>query len=124
MRAAAGTYLFALGSDQVIDATTQGGIARLINHSCAPNCYSRVITLRWPAGQLPPGGSATAMCPATGELLSHHVVIAALQDIPAGQEFTYDYQFSGKDTLACACGAATCRGVVNIDIPSPMAALR
>jgi histone-lysine N-methyltransferase SETD1 len=105
----------------VIDATTQGGIARLINHSCAPNCYSRVITLRWPQGQGPPEGSATTTCAATDELLSHHVVISALRDIPAGEEFTYDYQFAGKDALKCACGAATCRGVVNIEPPSPVA---
>lgn len=40
----AGTYLFRVDDARVIDATRAGSIAHLINHSCAPNCYSRVIS--------------------------------------------------------------------------------
>jgi hypothetical protein len=35
--------------------------------------------------------------------------------VPAGEELTYDYRFSGDEQLPCNCGAATCRGFVNVD---------
>ena len=49
---------------------------------------------------------------ALGEAVDH-VVIFALRDIPAGEELTYDYRFSGQEQLTCNCGAAGCRGMVN-----------
>jgi hypothetical protein len=33
-------YMFRLDEDWIIDATTRGGRARYINHSCEPNCYA------------------------------------------------------------------------------------
>lgn len=41
----AGTYLFRVDDARDIDATRAGSIAHLINHSCEPNCYSRVISV-------------------------------------------------------------------------------
>ncbi len=63
-----------------------GNIAHLLNHSCAPNCYSRTVSVR--SG-------------ATGAL-ADHVVIFARRAIAAGEELTYDYR--------CAPRACTCMG--------------
>ncbi|WIA30589.1 hypothetical protein OEZ86_000671 [Tetradesmus obliquus] len=93
----AGTYIFRLNADYCVDATRAGNIAHLINHSCAPCCHSRTITVR---------------CAATGQLRDH-VVIVASRDIAAGEEMTYDYRFAGDEKLRCNCGAASCRGWVN-----------
>lgn len=86
-----GTYIFKTDEEKVIDATESGNIAQLINHSCEPNCFSRVVT----CGQ------------------EARVVIAALRDIKAGEELTYDYRFSGEELLACCCGSRSCRKIVN-----------
>jgi hypothetical protein len=39
----AGTYIFALDGDRNVDATRTGNIAHLLNHSCAPNCFTRIV---------------------------------------------------------------------------------
>ncbi|KAL2612135.1 hypothetical protein R1flu_023827 [Riccia fluitans] len=88
----AGTYMFRIDDHRVVDATHAGSLAHLINHSCEPNCYSRVVA-------------------ASGE---DHIIIFAKRDIPEGEELTYDYRFSSKDELlTCYCGCAGCRGSVN-----------
>ncbi|XP_050184276.1 LOW QUALITY PROTEIN: histone-lysine N-methyltransferase 2B-like, partial [Myiozetetes cayanensis] len=38
-----GCYMFRIDEAEVVDATMHGSAARFINHSCEPNCYSRVI---------------------------------------------------------------------------------
>lgn len=88
----AGTYMFRIDDERVIDATRAGSIAHLINHSCEPNCYSRVITV-------------------SGD---EHIIIFAKRDIKQWEELTYDYRFVATDEqLACYCGFPRCRGVVN-----------
>lgn len=57
-----------LNSELTIDATRSGNMAHLINHSCAPLCHSRAVTVR---------------CAETGEL-QDHVIIIASRDLPAG----------------------------------------
>lgn len=90
----AGTYMFRIDDERVIDATRAGSIAHLINHSCEPNCYSRVINVR-------------------GE---DHIIIFAKRDIEQWEELTYDYRFFSIDEqLACYCGFPRCRGIVNVD---------
>ncbi|CAI7864652.1 unnamed protein product [Closterium sp. NIES-54] len=85
--------MFRIDSKRVVDATKAGTIAHLINHSCNPNCYSRVV-------------QASA---------EERIVIFARRDIMAGEELTYDYRFDSQDEqLACNCGSSGCRGVVNI----------
>ncbi|KAK1400556.1 histone-lysine N-methyltransferase ATX2-like [Heracleum sosnowskyi] len=88
----AGTYMFRIDDDRVIDATKAGSIAHLINHSCEPNCYSRVITVNG----------------------DEHIIIFSKRDIRQWEELTYDYRFLSIDEqLACYCGFPRCRGVVN-----------
>ena len=37
--------MFRIDDDYVIDATLFGSPARFINHSCDPNCYSKIVTV-------------------------------------------------------------------------------
>ncbi|KAK7374756.1 hypothetical protein VNO80_08193 [Phaseolus coccineus] len=88
----AGTYMFRIDDERVIDATRAGSIAHLINHSCAPNCYSRVISVNG----------------------DEHIIIFAKRDIKQWEELTYDYRFFSIDErLSCYCGFPKCRGIVN-----------
>lgn len=88
----AGTYMFRIDDERVIDATRAGSIAHLINHSCEPNCYSRAITV----------------------LGDEHIIIFAKRDIDPWEELTYDYRFFSSDQrLPCYCGFPKCRGIVN-----------
>jgi hypothetical protein len=91
-RAGKDCYMFRISADTVIDATDCGNLARLINHSCNPNCYSRQITVG----------------------TSEHIVIESLRTIYAGEELTYDYQFPfEEDKVKCFCRAPNCRGTMN-----------
>lgn len=59
------------------DANVGGNIARFINHSCTPNCYSQVVgTTIW---------------------------IRAARHIRKGEELTYDYHTEGAKTIPCRC---------------------
>ncbi|XP_018427197.1 PREDICTED: histone-lysine N-methyltransferase 2B [Nanorana parkeri] len=89
-----GCYMFRIDDFDVVDATMHGNAARFINHSCEPNCYSRVIHVE---GQ-------------------KHIVIFALRSIYRGEELTYDYKFPIEDPsnkLSCNCGAKKCRRFLN-----------
>uniref|UniRef100_A0A3Q2Y6S9 Histone-lysine N-methyltransferase n=1 Tax=Hippocampus comes TaxID=109280 RepID=A0A3Q2Y6S9_HIPCM len=89
-----GCYMFRIDDYEVVDATMHGNAARFINHSCEPNCYSRVVT-------------------ADG---LKHIVILAARRIHRGEELTYDYKFPVEDAsnkLPCNCGAKKCRKFLN-----------
>ncbi|XP_019367658.1 PREDICTED: histone-lysine N-methyltransferase 2A isoform X1 [Gavialis gangeticus] len=89
-----GCYMFRIDDSEVVDATMHGNAARFINHSCEPNCYSRVINID---GQ-------------------KHIVIFAMRKIYRGEELTYDYKFPIEDAsnkLLCNCGAKKCRKFLN-----------
>ena len=75
----AGTYVFTLDDDLMVDATKAGNMAHLLNHSCQPNCYSKHVHV-WDE--------------ALGVKVPH-VVICSKQAIPIGEELTYDYRYAG-----------------------------
>ncbi|CAI9115344.1 OLC1v1016228C1 [Oldenlandia corymbosa var. corymbosa] len=78
------SYLFRLDDGYVVDATKRGGIARFINHSCEPNCYTKVITVE-------------------GE---KKIFIYAKRHISAGEEITYNYKFPLEEKkIPCNCGS-------------------
>lgn len=83
------TYFFLVGDDHAIDGRDGGGWARLINHSCAPNCIAEADGLR--------------------------IFIRTLRRVRAGEELTYDYLLEPADPrdayrmYPCACGAHRCR---------------
>jgi SET domain-containing protein len=79
-------YIFTLNDEMAIDGWVRGNTARFINHSCEPNCESRIVRGR--------------------------VWLYALRAIKAGEELTYDYGYSLEDAEAnpCRCGAPSCVG--------------
>ncbi|VDK68059.1 unnamed protein product [Litomosoides sigmodontis] len=86
------SYLFRIDSDNVIDATQMGNLARFINHSCQPNCYAKIVVV-------------------DGE---KRIVIYSKLAINKGDEITYDYKFPiEEDKIDCLCGAPGCRGSLN-----------
>ena len=82
-------YLFNLNNRYDLDGDFEYNTARLVNHSCNPNCESDGKGLKlW---------------------------IFALRDIVKGEELTYDYGFGfDKDykDFICKCGAANCCGYI------------
>ncbi|GJN90606.1 hypothetical protein Rhopal_003618-T1 [Rhodotorula paludigena] len=87
------SYLFRVDEDLVVDATKKGNLGRLINHSCAPNCTARIITING----------------------VKKIVIYAKSNIEPGEEVTYDYHFPIEEDnkIPCLCGAPTCRRYLN-----------
>jgi len=80
-------YVFELNRRYDVDGGVAWNTARLANHSCDPNCESVIE-----------GG---------------RIWIEALRDIGAGEEITYDYNFSFVDPPpVCLCGAKKCRGYI------------
>ena len=90
----AGTYVFALDDRFNVDATLAGNITHMLNHSCEPNCYSRLVEV-------------DGVC--------HVIIFAGKSGVRRGEELTYNYRFGGaEDRLKCNCGAPGCRGTVNV----------
>ncbi len=81
-------YLFEVNQRHDIDGDVPWNTARLINHSCEPNCEP--------------------------QNLRGHIWIVALRDIAKGEELSYDYGFDwdGWEEHPCRCGAPTCVGYI------------
>ncbi|XP_052063462.1 uncharacterized protein LOC127703085 isoform X2 [Mytilus californianus] len=87
-----GCYMFRIDDADVVDATLHGSAARFINHSCEPNCYSKVIQVEG----------------------KKHIVIFAMRQINKGEELTYDYKFPIEEVkIPCTCGSKKCRKYLN-----------
>ena len=85
-------YLFRLDELKVLDATHKGNLSRFINHSCDPNCYSRVVQIDG----------------------SKKLLIFASKFIEAGEEILYDYKFPDEEQkIPCLCRSEKCRKWMN-----------
>lgn len=85
-------YMFRIDEDTIVDATRVGNVARFINHSCEPNCYSRIVSVEG----------------------VKKIVIFAKRRLRRGEEIKYDYQFPLEDDkIPCYCGALSCTGFMN-----------
>lgn len=81
------TYLFTLDDYWTIDGSAGGSGAEIINHSCEPNLISRIM--------------------------KGHILYMSLREIQPGEELLVDYNFTYTgDKSRCACGARSCRGVM------------
>lgn len=81
-------YIFELNARHDLDGRTRGNVARLINHSCAPNCRVAVERGR--------------------------IWIVARRAIAPGEEIAFDYGFKFSEWRhhACRCGEARCVGFI------------
>jgi SET domain-containing protein len=70
-------WCFKLNRLYVRDAAVGGNIARYINHSCKPNCYTHII--------------------------GDTIWIRAARNIRKGEELSYNYHTDGAGTIACRC---------------------
>lgn len=70
-------WCFKLNRLYVRDAAVGGNIARYVNHSCSPNCYTRII--------------------------GDTIWIIAAKNIARGEELTYDYSTDGVGSIQCRC---------------------
>jgi SET domain-containing protein len=71
-----------------IDGSAGGNGTQYINHSCEPNCFTRIMHGR--------------------------IFFFALRDIEPGEEITLDYVLSyHSDQTRCRCKALSCRGTIN-----------
>jgi SET domain-containing protein len=84
----AAVYIFTLSKTYDIDGNVPWNTARLINHSCAPNCQA------WIEGR--------------------KIFIHALRDIQAGEELGFDYGFDVEcwEDHPCRCGQPECVGYI------------
>lgn len=82
-------YIFELNDEYDVDGNTPDNHARLINHSCAPNCEAVIYD-------------------------EEELWICALRDIKKGEELSFDYGYDISHFLdhPCRCGADNCIGFI------------
>jgi uncharacterized protein len=81
-------FIFYLDADHDLDGNVEWNPARLLNHSCTPNCDAEVVEGR--------------------------IWIVARRDIKAGEEitFNYGYDLESYREYPCQCGSADCVGYI------------
>ena len=82
-------YLFNLNKKYDLDGDFRYNTARLINHSCNPNCEVAGVGLK--------------------------VWVYAIRDIKKGEELSYDYGFGYDEyykDFPCRCGSKNCVGYI------------
>ena len=81
-------YIFEINQRHDLDGHMEWNTARLINHSCEPNCQSEKIRGR--------------------------IWISARRDIAAGEELSFDYGFDVENWRQhpCRCGSPKCVGYI------------
>jgi len=81
-------FIFSLNDEQDLDGDVAWNPARLLNHSCAPNCEA--------------------------ELQEDRIWIVATRDIQAGEEITFNYGYDLVDyrEYPCRCGSPDCVGYI------------
>ena len=81
-------YIFDLNEEYDLDGDQPDNPARLINHSCEPNCES--------------------------ELNDDRIWIIALKTIREGEELTFDYGYDldHYEDHPCRCGSPSCAGYI------------
>ncbi|KAI8967227.1 hypothetical protein BDF20DRAFT_840312 [Mycotypha africana] len=91
-------YFMTLKTDEIIDATKKGCLARFINHSCNPNC----VTQKWVVGK------------------NMRIGIFTRRPIKAGSELTFDYKFERYGAVAqkCYCEEPNCKGYIGGSLKS------
>ena len=102
----------------VVDGQYMGNATRFINHSCEPNCRQYTVSFN------------------KYDLRVYNLAFFAYEDIPAGEELTFDYMDkdeeeeadvvakrlaalkdpANKDRRPCNCGTAKCRGYLWDDV--------
>lgn len=84
----AAVYIFTLDDKWDIDGNVPWNIARLINHSCDPNCEAWII--------------------------GRKIYIHSLREIKNGEELTFDYGFDIEcyEDHPCLCGSDNCIGYI------------
>jgi SET domain-containing protein len=88
-RCAAGNhFIFGLGDGYYIDGALESNFARLINHSCEPNCE-----ILWDDGR---------------------IWIVARRDVRTGEEITFNYSYDLENyrQYPCHCGSLNCAGYI------------
>lgn len=85
----AAVYLFVVNDEFDCDGNVDHNTARLINHSCDPNCEAQIDD-------------------------DERIWIVATKDIPAGKELTFNYGFDLEDYKEhpCRCGSDNCVGYI------------
>jgi len=81
-------YIFILNKRHDIDGNVKYNTARLINHSCDPNCET--------------------------EIIRGHIWVIAIRDIKKGKEIAYNYNYDVEDyeDHQCCCGSKRCVGYI------------
>ena len=81
-------YIFSLNDKVDVDGDTDYNVAKYINHSCEPNCYTYSD--------------------------EEKIWIVAKRDIQAGEELSYDYGFdrSSWQDYRCLCKSDNCFGFI------------